>query len=100
MLIGKVLSVSLWNNLGVPVFDGAGLAGFNSRDNAFLLAYSCSLPFCLLLFSLSLLSFSGLILWGWSLRTDIVLPTFLYSYNNKDYSILIGIRDTLCLYII
>ena len=32
------LSVSLWNNLAVPVFDGVGLAGFNSRTNAFLLA--------------------------------------------------------------
>ena len=32
------LSVSLWNNLGDPVFNGVGLAGFNSRANAFLLA--------------------------------------------------------------
>ena len=34
---------------------------------------SCSLPFCLLLFSLSLLSFYGLLLRGWGLRTDGVL---------------------------
>ena len=34
---------------------------------------SCSLTFCLLLFSLSLLSFYGLVLWGWGLRTDRVL---------------------------
>ena len=34
---------------------------------------SCSLTFCLLLFSLSLLSFCGLVLWGWGLRTDRVL---------------------------
>ena len=34
---------------------------------------SCSLHFCLLLFSLSLLSFYGLVLWGWGLRTDRVL---------------------------
>ena len=33
----------------------------------------CSLPFCLLLFSLSLLSFYGLVLWGWGLRIDRVL---------------------------
>ena len=33
----------------------------------------CSLTFCLLLFSLSLLSFCGLVLWGWGLRTDRVL---------------------------
>ena len=32
------LSVSLWNNLSDPVFDGVGLAGFKSRANAFLLA--------------------------------------------------------------
>ena len=31
---------------------------------------SCSLPFYLLLFSLSLLSFYGLVLWGWGLRTE------------------------------
>ena len=34
---------------------------------------SCSLTFCFLLFSLSLLSFYGLVLWGWGLRTDRVL---------------------------
>ena len=31
-------SVSLWNNLANPVFDGVGLAGFKSRSNASLLA--------------------------------------------------------------
>ena len=31
-------SVSLWNVLVDPVFDGAGLAGFKSRSNAFLWA--------------------------------------------------------------
>ena len=31
-------SVSLWNNLSDPMFDGVGLAGFKSRANAFLLA--------------------------------------------------------------
>ena len=34
---------------------------------------NCKLRFCLLLFSLSLLSFNGLVLWGWGLRTDRVL---------------------------
>ena len=29
-------SVSLWNDLANPVFDGVGLAGFKSRANAFL----------------------------------------------------------------
>ena len=32
------LSVSLWNDLSDTVFDGVGLAGFNSKANAFLLA--------------------------------------------------------------
>ena len=32
------LSVSLWNDLADPVFDGVGLAGFKSRTNAFLFA--------------------------------------------------------------
>ena len=32
------LSVSLWNDLVDPVFDGVGLAHFKSRSNAFLLA--------------------------------------------------------------
>ena len=31
-------SVSLWNDLVDPVFDGVGLASFKSRSNAFLLA--------------------------------------------------------------
>ena len=31
-------SVSLWNDLSDPVFDGVGLAGFKSRANTFLLA--------------------------------------------------------------
>ena len=31
------LSVSLWNDLSDPVFDGVGLVGFKSRANAFLL---------------------------------------------------------------
>ena len=32
------LSVSLWNDLADPVFDGVGLAIFKSRANAYLLA--------------------------------------------------------------
>ena len=31
-------SVSLWNDLDDPVFDGVGLVGFKSRTNFFLLA--------------------------------------------------------------
>ena len=64
------LSVSLWNDLGDPEFDGVGLSGFKSKSNAFLLAYSCSLPFYLPLISLSLLSFYGLVLWGSTESSD------------------------------
>ena len=32
------LSVSLWNDLRDPVFDGVGWAGFKSRDNFFFFA--------------------------------------------------------------
>ena len=32
------LSMSPWNDLADPIFDGVGLAGFKSRANAFLLA--------------------------------------------------------------
>ena len=65
------LSVSLWNDLSDPVFDGVGLAGFKSRANAFLLALS-ALSFMtptILYFS----SFHGLVVWGWGLWTDSVL---------------------------
>ena len=32
------LSVSLWDDLSDPVFDGVGLAGFKNRANAFMVA--------------------------------------------------------------
>ena len=64
-----LLSVSLWNDLVDPVFEGVGLAGFKSRSNSFLLAQLLS-PFCLKLFSLSLIFFYRLVVWGWGLRTD------------------------------
>ena len=32
------LSVTLWNDLSDPVFDGVGMVSFKSRANAFLLA--------------------------------------------------------------
>ena len=36
----KLISVSLWNDLADPVFDGVELVDFNSRANAFLLSYA------------------------------------------------------------
>ena len=57
------LSVSLCNDLGDPVFDGVGLAGFKSRATMPFYCHSCSLP--------------SIILWvcivGRGLRTDWVL---------------------------
>lgn len=54
------LSVSFWNDL---VFNSVGLASFTSGPMFFLLAYAaCSLPLCLLLFSISRFSFYWLVL--------------------------------------
>ena len=51
-------SVSLWNDLANPVFDGVGLSGFKSRANACLfIGLSCSIPTIVFYsFFLSLLS--------------------------------------------
>ena len=51
-------SVSLWNDLSNPVFDGVGLAGFKSRANDFLLAQLLA-PFL----SPPVFPFSSFILW-------------------------------------
>ena len=48
------------------------LCHYNVFGNVFIGLTSLSL-LCLLLFSLSLSSFYGLVLWGWGLRTDRVL---------------------------
>ena len=70
------LSVSLWNHLAYPVFDGVGQAGFKSRANAFFISPSCSIPTIVCdYFSLSLLSVYRLVLWGRGLRTDGVYIT-------------------------
>ena len=81
-------SVSLWNDLVDLVFDGVGVAGFKSRSNAFLWP-SCSLLFCLQLFSLSLLFLYRLVVWGWGLRTGRVsislsLPCIANLFNNNN----------------
>ena len=84
-----LLSVSLWNNLGDPVFDGVGLACFKNRANAFLYWASCLLPFRLQLISLSLLSVYGLVLWGWGLRTNGVLIALSLSLARQPFLIII-----------
>ena len=35
------ISVSLWNDLSDPVFDGVGLASFKSRDQGFPVGLIC-----------------------------------------------------------
>ena len=54
------LSVSLWNDLSDPVFDGVRLAGFKSRVNAFSCWHDLLFLFCLLLFYLFLPSIGWL----------------------------------------
>ena len=59
-----------------PLFDGVGLAGFNSRAPCFFIGLSCSIPTIVFYsFSLSLLSVYRLVLWGCGLRTDRVYIT-------------------------
>ena len=83
------LSVSLWNDLSDPVFDGVGLEGFKSRANTFLLVWS-ALSF-LSTTVLSFSSFHGLVVWVWGLWTDRVFSLSpglaqqtLINNNNKN----------------
>ena len=80
------LSVSLWNDLADPVFDGVGLAGFKSRANVFFYLI-CSIPTAVFYyFSLSLLPVYRLVLWGWHDRVYITLsqPCLPTSFNNSN----------------
>ena len=55
------LSVSLWNDLSDPVFDGVGLVGFKSRANGFLLALSVFfVSYCFVFFFLPWIGCVGL----------------------------------------
>ena len=88
-----LLSVSLWNDLADPVFNGMGLAGFKSRASVFLLSkaalslllYSTIYPF---LFFRSVgwyceAGFFGLI--GCiSLSLSLALPTSFNNSNNNN----------------
>ena len=67
------LSVTLWNDLADPVFDGVGLAGFKSKDNDFLLLAKAARPFFIFYRFLFLFClYMGLVLWAWGLHTDRV----------------------------
>ena len=65
------LSVSLWNDLCGPVFDGVGLAGFKSRANALLLAKLLSHFLMPAVFPFISILWVGFV--GWGLLTDRVL---------------------------
>ena len=95
------LSVSLWNDLISPVFDGVGMAGFKNPpfknpgfknpplwewrvSNAFLLTFSF-LSSTILSFS----SFHGLIAWGCCLWTDRVFSPLPSLHNGLQLIILI-----------
>ena len=71
---GPVFDLDGLDDLYDLVIDGVGLAGFRAGPMLFYWP-GCSLPFCLLLFSLSRHSFYGMVLSGWGLRTDMVLIT-------------------------
>ena len=64
-------SVSQWNDLADPVFDGVGPAGFKSRASLSL-AWAALALFVFYYVSLSLLCVYRLVLWGWCLWTDRV----------------------------
>ena len=84
-----ILTVSLWNDLADPVFDGVGLAGFNSRPNALywpklLYPYYSLLP---VLFFLSIGWYCGAGVFQMigciSLTLSLALPT-IFNYNNNN----------------
>ena len=96
------LSVSLWNNLGDPVFDGVWLMGVNSRANAF--SWAQLLPQFMSLTVYLFLVILCVDIVGRGLQTDMLLivqcsqctalsllalPTFFNNnYNNKKLSII------------
>ena len=85
-----LLSVSLWNDLWWPRIRWCGTGRASIVGPMPFYWHSGSFPFCFILFSLSLLSFNRLALWGWgfgligclSFSPSLVLPTFFT--NNKE----------------
>ena len=87
------LSVSLWNDLVDPVFDGVGLVGFKSRSNAFLLAqllspFSSSTNYFTFLFFSSIGRQCGAGVFGLigcqSPSPGLALPIFFNNNNNNN----------------
>ena len=85
------LSVSLWNDLADPLFDGVGLAGSQSRVDAFSLATDVSFFFifycCSFLSSISIGWYCGArafgLKWCQSLFTGSI--ALLPFFNNDNY---------------
>ena len=88
------LFVSLHNNLVDPVLYGVVLAGFYEHGRCSFGGESCSLLFCLLLFSLSLLSstvwYCGTVVFelvGWlTLSSSLTLLTCFNNNNNFSWN--------------
>ena len=84
-----LLSVSLWNDLANPIFNGVGLAGFKSMANAFLLAYAALslLLSSTIVFLLSIVWYCGAWVFGLigciSLSLSLALPTFFNNDNSE-----------------
>ena len=66
------LSVSLWNDLGDPMYSMVWGWQVSRAGPMPFYCHRCPLPFYLLMFSVSLPSLYGLVLSGWGLRTDMV----------------------------
>ena len=70
------LSVSLWNDLADPVFDGVGIPRVQEQGQCVFIGLSCSIPTIVFYsFFLSLLPVYRLVLWGWGFLTDRVYIT-------------------------
>ena len=92
------LSISQWNDLGDPVFDGAGLAGFKSRANASLLAKLLApflsptvFPFCSFILWVGIVGQWFLVLIGCykSLSPSLALPSFFNNNNCQGTGVLL-----------
>ena len=83
------LSVSLWNDLVTPY---SMVRDWRVPRIGIMTFYwpCCSLPYCLLLFFVSLPSFYWLVLWGWGLRTDksviALSQPFIANFKKKNNS--------------
>ena len=87
------LSMSLWNDLADPVFDGVGLAGFKTRANYFFIGVSFTIHTIFFFY----FSFFLLSVFGWycgagvfgcigciSLSLSLALPTSFNNNNNNN----------------